>query len=161
MSKPTFTTVSQIIGVLSRRGFSPQAVQLYLLLRDLSDEDGKIAFTFADFGDFTRRCKRSFQSALKELYEGKLVSRVGQRALWVHEIPPLSEQEQIEVITEAGAMLRRMMFATGGPVAPPGGSDSVYYVRFEHKNDKRRSCRNLRIEPETETRNLQTVNQTK
>lgn len=133
MSKPTFTTVSQIIGVLSRRGFSPQAVQLYLLLRDLSDEDGKIAFTFTDFGDFTRRCKRSFQTALKELYDGKLVSRVGQRSLWVHEIPPLSEQEQIEVITEAGAMLRRMMFATGGPVAPPGGADSVYYVRLTRR----------------------------
>ena len=161
MNKATFTNVSQIIGVLSRRGFSPQAVQLYLLLRDLSDDEGKISFTFSDFGDFTCRCKRSFQTCLKELYDGKLVSRVGQRSLWVHEIPPLSEQEQIEVITEAGAFLRKMLFAAGATLAPSGDGDNVYYVRFEHKNDKRRSCGNLRTEPETKTRNLQTVNQTK
>jgi len=103
-----FTSVSQVIAILSRRGFSQAAIILYLTLRDLA-EDGRVTFSSRDFEELINRSRRTFQGTLSELYDLNLVSRVGQTTLRVHEIPPLTDSEQMQVIAECGATLRRLL----------------------------------------------------
>ena len=103
-----FTSVSQVIAILSRRGVSQAAIILYLTLRDLA-EDGRVTFSSRDFEELINRSRRTFQGTLSELYDLNLVSRVGQTTLRVHEIPPLTDSEQMQVIAECGATLRRLL----------------------------------------------------
>ncbi len=102
-------TNSQIIALLRLRGFTPSAINLYLVLRDQANDRGEVIFDFNDFSSFIQLQRRSFSVLVAELADGHLVTRVGQSRLWVHEVPPPDQEDKTLILNSQSAIYRAVL----------------------------------------------------